>query len=238
LALAAKCLVIGDTGRYSGKMLKWFEKRNLASYNPQLSREELIKRCRVLVIDDERPALIDDLVAAGFAVEHDAKGDDTAKIERNLYDLILLDFGGVGLRFGKDHGLSLLKHIKRVNPAPFVLAYTSKSLSPEQSEFYRLTDGTLFKDAGIQDSFSRLEQGLHQALNIERIWGAAVTLALRNSDDRRELEQVLMKCLKKRRFEPLYERLAHFAGTSVKDKLIGALIKKLIDLAFLGLLAA
>jgi CheY-like chemotaxis protein len=70
---------------------KWFAQRTLASYNPQLTREELIKRCRILVIDDERPSLIDDLTRDGFAVDHDEKGDEVGRIERNLFDLILLD---------------------------------------------------------------------------------------------------------------------------------------------------
>jgi CheY-like chemotaxis protein len=110
-------------------MFSILSKKTLSEYNPKLSRQELIRRARLLIIDDEKPQLIDDLKKDGFSVDYDAAGNDTAKIEKNLYDLIILDFGEVGKNFGKDHGLSLLKHIKRVNPAAFVLAYTSKSLA-------------------------------------------------------------------------------------------------------------
>jgi DNA-binding NarL/FixJ family response regulator len=217
-----------------GRMLGIGRKKELAEYNPQLTREELIKRCRILVIDDEKPSLIDDLSRDGFAVDYDNKGDDVSKIEKNIYDLVLLDFGGVGMAYGRDQGLSLLKHIKRVNPATFVLAYTSKSLPPEQSAFYRLTDGTLYKDAGIQESFERIEQSLRQALNVERIWDGIVQLALKNPEDRGELEKTLMRCLKKKKFDNLYDRLAHEVGQSVKDGLVGGLVAKLIDLAMKG----
>ena len=215
-------------------MWNLFPKKTLAEYSPSLTRQELIRRSRILIIDDERPALIEDLQADGFSVDHDPTGDDTTKIEKNLYDLIILDFGGVGKKFGKDQGLSLLKHIKRVNPAPFVLAYTSKSLAAEQSEFYRLTNGTLFKDAGIEESFSKIEDSLRQAQNVERIWGAILKLALKNPEDKKQLEEVLMKCLKKKKFDSLYEALAHHVGSAVKESLVGLLVEKLAGLAIAG----
>ena len=152
--------------------------KKLADYNPHLTREGLQRRSRILVIDDQKPDLIIDLSNACFAVDHDSNGNDITKIEKNLYDMILLDFGGVGLRWGDDEGLSLLRHIKRVNPAPFVLAYTSKNLTPTQSEFYRLTDGTLYKDAGIQESLEKIEDSLRIAMDVERLWRATLKLAL------------------------------------------------------------
>lgn len=90
-------------------------KPEISDYNPELTRDDLIRKCRILVIDDQRPALIDDLTKSGFAVEYDAVGDDMTNVEKRLYDLIILDFAEVGKNYGKDHGLSLLKHIKRVN---------------------------------------------------------------------------------------------------------------------------
>lgn len=215
-------------------MFSLFHKKKVSDYNPNLSRQDLIRKSRILMIDDEKPALIDDLIKDGFSVDYDPTGDDTAKIEKNLYDLIILDFGGVGKKFGKDQGLSLLKHIKRVNPAPFVLAYTSKSLPAEQSEFYRLTNGTLSKDAGIQESFAKIEESLRQAISVERIWNSVLQLALANPEDKKQLETVLLKCLKKKKFDSLYELLADRLGSSVKESLIGILVEKLIGLALTG----
>lgn len=156
---------------------RWLERRlwtarsaNIAQYNPQLTRDDLIHRCRILVIDDQRPALIDDLTRTGFSVDYDPSGDDMGNVEKPLYDLILLDFGGVGENYGKDQGLSLLWHIKRINPSQFVLAYTSKSLPPSQSsDFYKLTDGIMSRDAGIQESFEKLEESLKQTVKVDRI---------------------------------------------------------------------
>src|SRR4051812_4790904 len=109
---------------------------------PPLSREDLLRRSRILVIDDERPDLIDDLKKRHFFVDHlpDITKENLDEIERPFYDLIILDFGNVGTSIGDDHGLSILRHIKRINPTAMVLAYTSKALGTEHAEFFRMAD--------------------------------------------------------------------------------------------------
>jgi DNA-binding NarL/FixJ family response regulator len=199
-----------------------------------LGRDDLIHRCRILVIDDERPALIDDLTRTGFSVDYDSSGDDMGNVEKHLYDLILLDFGGVGEKYGKDQGLSLLRHIKRINPSQFVLAYTSKSLPPHQSsDFYRLTDGTLSKDAGIQESFEKIEESLKEAVKVDRIWNATLA-SIPSARDRKQLERAMNISINKRSSEPIRrvaERLPSIAGEKVVEKSI----EKVIELVFKGL---
>ena len=90
--------------------------------------------------------------------------------ERQIYDLVLLDFGNVGKAFGGDEGLSLLKYIKRVCPSAVVLTYTSKALPTAHADFYRLADGTLSKDAGIGESTEKIEEGLRRAWSVDRMW--------------------------------------------------------------------
>ena len=90
--------------------------------------------------------------------------------------MILLDFGDVGAAFGQDQGLSLLKHIKRVNPAIVVLSYTSKALETRHADFYRQTDGALAKDAGIQESLEKIEDALRKAHSIKNVWTGLLCL--------------------------------------------------------------
>ena len=89
----------------------------------------------------------------------------------------MLDFGNVGKSFGADEGLSLLRHIKRVNPAIVVLSYTSRALSTVHADFYRHTDGVLAKDAGIAESLEKIEEGLKKAHSIDNVWLGLITLA-------------------------------------------------------------
>ena len=157
----------------------FFTKRTLDELRAKLPREELIRRSRILVIDDERPDLIDDLKGSGFAVDHqtDITSKNLSVINQPLYDLVILDFGNVGTTLGSEQGLSILKHIKRTNPATLVLAYTSKALTSEHARFYTDSDGVLAKDAGIADSLERIEEALQLAHSVENVWKGLLNLS-------------------------------------------------------------
>lgn len=152
--------------------MSFFRVYRIQEAEKPLSREDLLRRGRILVVDDERPDLIDDLLRARFAVTYapDITNENLSAIESTTYDLIILDFGNVGREFGPNEGLDLLKHIKRVNPSVVVLAYTSKSLGTEHADFFRMADGVLSKDAGITESQEKIEEALRKALSVQNIW--------------------------------------------------------------------
>ena len=205
------------------------------SISQKLPREELIRRSRILFIDDETPGLITDLQKAHFAVDHVTDIDSTniEYIDKKLYDLILLDFGGVGLHFGEDEGLSLLKYIKRVNPATIVLSYTSKALKPHHADFYRLTDGVLQKDAGIADSTEKIEEALRKAHSISNVWSGllAVCDVQPGSDEDKKMQDLLVRGLNNRgKMDSLKQTVL---ATLTSDEARGAaliLLEKAIEL--------
>ncbi|MCM2370626.1 response regulator [Aporhodopirellula aestuarii] len=137
-----------------------------------IPREQLIRNSRTVIIDDEEPDLKQDLEQRGFAVTWSPDMDQNLQrqIEAGLYDLVLLDFGGVGKEMGHEEGLAILRHIKRVCPGVSVLSYTSKSLDATQADFYRLTDGVLSKDTGIAESLEKVEDALRQANSAGSLW--------------------------------------------------------------------
>ena len=109
-----------------------------------------------------------------------------------------MDFGQVGQSIGKEQGLSILKHLKRVNPAVVVLAYTSKALGTEHADFYRLADGVLPKDAGIADSMRRIEEALQTAHSVENVWRAVLSASgvRQGSSTDKEWQDLLVRGLK------------------------------------------
>ena len=117
-----------------------------------------------------------------------------------------------------------------MNPAPFILAYTSKSLTSAQSDFYRLTDATLSKDAGIEESFSKIETSLRDALNLERIWKALLAVGARDESSRKEMDRVLNTALKSRNIDLLSEHLRNRIGSAGNGELVDKLIGKMLDL--------
>lgn len=148
--------------------------KSISQLRPQISREEIVRNSRVLILDDEEPQLKHDLEKNGFAVNWfaDISADLTRQIEGMHFDLMLLDFSGVGAELGGDGGLDILRHIKRVAPSLAVLSYTSKALKSKHGDFYRLTDGILAKDAGIAESMERIENALRVARSPENMWKA------------------------------------------------------------------
>ena len=136
---------------------KLFRRAELSDFEASPDRERLIASCRILFVDDEHPLLLDELTSARFAVDHDHNGDDTRKIDSQIYDVIVLDFHGVGQRLGANQGLALLKHIRRVSPRSRVIAYTSRSLTATESDFFRLSHAVLSVTTSI---FSRRSQML------------------------------------------------------------------------------
>ncbi len=180
---------------------KLFGKGTASVFNLSVSipREQLLRTGRILLVDDERPDLIDDLENDGFSIDYlpDLKKTDMNRITSGRYDLLILDFGAVGSDFGDDEGLELLRISKRTNPAMVVLAYTSKALPSNLADFYRLADNVLNKDAGIRESFEKIEEALNKAKAISNLWPAFLNVkgVATGSKEDYDLQKAYMKAL-------------------------------------------
>jgi DNA-binding response OmpR family regulator len=215
----------------------WFQQRKrIDSIHATMPRDELVRRSRILIIDDERPELIDDLQRSHFAVDYepDIRPENLAeKLDSRLYDLILLDFGQVGEGIGKEQGLSILRHIKRVNPAVVVLAYTSKALGTEYADFYRLADGVLAKDAGVAESMRRIEEALQKSHSVENLWRGVLALSGVQADSETDTEwqDLLVRGMKKpSKLLEFKERLAGAVGADLAQKIAIGLVEKIVEI--------
>lgn len=212
----------------------WFAKKAIKDINISLSRDELLRRSRLLVVDDERPDIVDDLKKARFSVDYEADiTRDNMHIIESSYDLILLDYGNVGKSFGVDEGLSLLKHIKRINPSVVVIAYTSKALNSDQSDFFRLANGVLNKDAGISDSLEMIEDGLKEALSTQNLWRGllAITGIKPGSDQDKQWQDLYVRGLdKKDKLQELKNLIVKTPGVEGASKIGLVIFEKLVEL--------
>ena len=216
--------------------MNFLTKKSISQLNTALSRDDLLRRSRVLIIDDERPELVDDLKKAHFAVDYEPDIDASKidLIEKQLYDLVLLDFGNVGRAFGDDEGLSLLRHIKRVNPAIVVLSYTSKALGSAQADFYRLSDIVLLKDAGISESLEKIEEGLRKAHSLENVWAGLLAVARIKPGSREDLQwqdMLLRGINKESKMQQLKEGVTKALTSDEAQKVGLVLFTKAIELA-------
>ena len=210
-------------------------KRTIDSLRGKIHRDELRRRSRILVIDDERPDLVDDLERAGFAVTHmpDVTNQNLSVLDQPLFDLILLDFGNVGTTIGSDEGLSLLRHIKRINPATIVLAYTSKALAAGRADFFRLADGVLAKDAGVAESMEKIEESLQRAHSIDNVWRGLLNVSgvQPGSPQDAEWQDLAVQAVEKpSKIRKLKERMRAISSDESAQKIGLILLEKVIEI--------
>jgi CheY-like chemotaxis protein len=206
---------------------RMFTKPTLPNFDVVLPRERLIQSGRILFIDDESPILLDELRQAGFAVDHDKTGDDIQKFDQQLYDVAIIDYHGVGNRLGTGQGLEVIKHIRRVSPRTRLVAYTSRSLTATESEFFRLSHVVLPKDLGLGDSLAIVETELRKAFGKEHLFEALIAKLDRiSADDRERLKEDLVKALK-RNDENFFKRALTKIGGAAAVKAVGLILSKL-----------
>lgn len=208
-------------------MFGWGKRKTLTDFDRPPSREELIQKARVALIDDEIPLLLEHMRNSQFSVDHDTSGTNLRNYEAQLYDVAIVDYYGVGGSLGTGQGLDLLKHIKRVSPGTRLIAYTSRSLNASESEFFRLSHVVLPKDMGLGDSMALIETEIRKALSKEYLFEAILTkLSMSSPEDRTKMHAALTKALgsgDKGKFKEYVARAAGVAAEKTVEALIGKL---------------
>jgi CheY-like chemotaxis protein len=207
--------------------LKFWGTTGISSFDHPLTRERLIQAGRIVVIDDENPLLIEELRKEGFAVDHDTAGQDLHNLEGQIYDVAIIDYHGVGQRLGTMQGLDLVKHLRRVSPRTRLVAYTSRSLSASESDFFRLSHAVLPKDLGLGDSLALVETELRKAFSKEHLFEALLAkLNVTNAGEKERVEKALAKALADGKDTKLREALTKIGGQTA-EKAVEIIIAKL-----------
>lgn len=118
----------------------------------QPSIEELRKKSRILVIDDQDFPFLGLFQRDNYHIERWAEIENLTKLTDGYFDVVLLDINGVGLRESPTRqGLGILEHVKHQNPAQHVILYSSKPQSITQREVLILADVVLDKKSEYVD---------------------------------------------------------------------------------------
>lgn len=214
---------------------------NLEALSKPLARDELLRRGRIAVLDDEEPEMLKDLRGYGLSVDliHSTSDQAFARLEGSFYDILLLDYGGIGTTFGVDEGLDVLRHLKRTNPALRVLAFTGRSFDASKADFFRLTDGVVRKDAGIRETLEVLEEQLSELLTPLHYWHAlcAARGLDPQSDDGQAIAARLLEANKGADGREKALRAIKALGTAGASKVADAIAERAVDLAIVALTA-
>ena len=122
---------------------------------PRLSHAEIVKRARILVIDDQEFPHIVLFKKDGYTIQQWKDVEDLGSLENGDFDLILLDLRGVGRKHSTDEGLGILKHIRDRSPAQIVVAYSNEDISLSYQHFFRDADAVLHKTRADYVEFKR-----------------------------------------------------------------------------------
>jgi len=163
---------------------------------PPLSREEIIKRARILVIDDGEFPLIVLFERDGYTIQQWKDVDDLRPLENGDFDLILLDLRGVGRKHSADEGFGLLKHIRKSSPAQIVVAYSNAGLSLEYQKFFEDADAVLHKTTDYVEYKrtidSLLERRFSLGFYLDRVGAALGDLAPQAPKARKKARKAIL----------------------------------------------
>lgn len=139
-----------------------FRKKNVV-FGEEFKSEDVRKRARLLVIDDNPFPPLSLFKRDGYHIERWAKIQNVSQLTDGYFDLILLDLHGVGLTESPTRqGLGILEHIKRANPTQLVITYSAEPWGIVNRDYFAMADEVLekgqdyidFKNA-IDDLLSR-----------------------------------------------------------------------------------
>ena len=156
---------------------------------PEVPMDEIRKRARIVVVDDAEFPYLPLFLKDGYTVEKWDDIQEMSKLESGYYDLILLDIQGVAKDRSEEQGLSVLKHVRSVNPAQIIMAYSNADWSLKYQEFFRLADATLAKSADYYEFKRSVDRLLKDRFSL----GFYVDRIVRLAGERFEDDQTLRK---------------------------------------------
>jgi DNA-binding response OmpR family regulator len=139
-------------------------KKTIAERTVKLPLNELRKRARILVVDDDPSAFPHKLLAKeGYNVTYWKSIDNIRELETGEYDIIVLDIHGITpSSVSSTEGLGILTHIKKYNPAQIVIAYSGHKYDLKHSEFWNIADDYLGKPSSLLDCKEKIDSLLEE----------------------------------------------------------------------------
>jgi len=200
---------------------------SLGSYENGINRDVLIQSGRILFADDELVPLVDELESAGFSVNHDKTGHDfESQVVGQFFDVAIIDYSGVGMKYGQKQGLDLMKYVRRVSPRTRIIAYTSQGLGSDKSDFYRLADAVLAKDAGVNEALEVVEGQLQKAFSKQHLFDALLKkLDISSEKDKELIKGAIEKALKNKDQGGLKSNVKKIVGAAA-DKGVDLILAK------------
>ena len=151
---------------HAAKMFVW-RRKTIADVNVKFPLNELRKRARILVVDDDPSAFPHKLLQKeGYNVTYWQSIENLRDLENSEYDIIVLDIRDIaGPDVSATGGLGILSHIKKYNPAQIVIAYSGQKYDLRHAEFWNIADDYLGKPSSLLDCKQKIDSLLEHKFN-------------------------------------------------------------------------
>jgi DNA-binding response OmpR family regulator len=154
---------------------KVFQKRRISEISVLLPAQDVRKRVKIVVVDDERDSFpTEGLQSDGYTVEWWEKLDATRlhRLERGDFDIIILDIQGIVEEGLSDTGdaLGVLRRIKNVNPYQVVVAFSGKAYDLDSVPFWKQADDALRKPVTMIQCKELIDRLIHDRVSASGYW--------------------------------------------------------------------
>lgn len=194
---------------------------------PTLSLEEIKKRARILVIDDNDFYYLPLFKKDGYTVDKWNDIDELPKLESGYYDIILLDIQGIGKEHSVEQGLGILKHLHQTCPTQIVIAYSNADFSLKYQEFFRMADAVLAKASDYVEFKRTVDKLLTERFSLGFYVNRIVRMAGPYVADTEQLRKVSSNAILKRSKGTLEKYLEGY----IDKKDLIALILQVVEVA-------
>ncbi len=173
---------------------------------PTLEFSELVKRTRILIIDnldfEYEKLFVDD----NYSITKWDDVKDLPKLEQGLFDIILLDIQGIGRKISDEQGFGVLKHLKKVNPTQIVIAYSDADYSLKYDEFFKLADDSIDKSKDYLAFKQKIDKFIRVRFSLD-YYLDAVHARFPGEIKKDKLKKVFEQSIKKQNGESLRQTL-------------------------------
>lgn len=174
---------------------------------PKLTIDDMRKRARILIIDDNEFYYVELFKKDEYAVEQWHDVDDLQKLESGFYDVILLDIHGVGRAHSADQGFGILKHLRQKVPTQIIVAYSNAAWNLKYQAFFDMADARLDKGADYVEFKRAVDELLERKFSFGFYVDKIIQIASPHVKDPEKVRELAIKAINKRSSDKLQNYL-------------------------------
>ena len=163
---------------------------DLKSFKAPTDFDELKKRTRIIVIDDEDGFPVNLFQAEGYSIDKWNSVKDYGKLENGFWDIIVLDIKGVAQHISEEDGLGVLISLKKKNPAQIIISYSQHSYDLNKIQFFQLADENIAKPSDFLKIKSILDNLISTQFKPDRYISALNNVLLKNRIKEKDIRKV------------------------------------------------